>query len=94
MTFNDALSVWRELLQVTRLIAAVETVTKTEHTEAVWQAGLVALEQRRGVLAVVLSVEPPEFLQAVYARLATEVRGDAAPVSDDLQVRQRPEPVH
>lgn len=73
MTFNDALSVWRELLQVTRLIAAVETVTKTAHTEAVWQAGLNALEQRRGVLAYVLSLEPQEFLEAVYARMVADV---------------------
>ena len=88
MTFQQCLDVWRELLDVTRLIDAVEAVTKTEQSEAVWRAGLVALEQRRGVLAVVLSVEPPEFLEAVYARLAEEVRGPAAPVEsgDDVRV--------
>ena len=79
MTFTEALSVWRELLDVTRLMDAVHAVTKTEQSEAVWQAGLVALEQRRGVLAYVLSLEPQEFLEAVYARLAEEVQGEAAP---------------
>ena len=78
MTFNDALSVWRELLDITRLMDAVHAVTKTEQSEAVWQAGRVALEQRRDVLACVLSLEPQEFLEAVYARLADE-RGPTAP---------------
>ena len=74
MTFQQCLDVWRELVHLTRLMHAVETVTKTERSDAVWRAGLVALEQRRGVLAYVLSLEPQELLEAVYARLAPEVR--------------------
>jgi hypothetical protein len=75
MTFQQCLDVWRELLDVTRLITAVDTVTKTERSEAVWRAGLVALEQRRAVLACVLSLEPQARLDAVYAQLVAEGRG-------------------
>lgn len=74
MTPDETLTVWRELLDITRLIAAVEAQLAQPRAAREWRAGLAALEHRRAWLAYVLSLERQEVLDAVYARLASEVR--------------------
>jgi len=78
MTSHECLDVWRELLHVTRLLVAVQTVTQADGSDQapVWRAAIVALEQRRGLLAYVLSLEDQALLESVYARLAEELRSD------------------
>ena len=74
ITTADALSVWRELIDLVRLIDAVRAQQAQPRAAREWTAGLTALEARRDALAETLSHEPQGRLEAVYARLTADLR--------------------